>query len=482
MYSGFVQDDWKVTPKLTLNLGLRYDYATWPYEGANRLTNLDPLTGLRFTPANSQVGKSLVKPDKNNFAPRLGLVYQLRPQTVVRAGYGRFYMLFERAGSEDQLGLNLPWLVNNVVTAPNTNSTANNMRLVTGFNLSLDPAAVNPTTVRLRAVNPGAVDPSIDQWNLGIQHQLPGNMVATIDYVGTKGTHLSTLRNLNQPAFNANGTPTSILPYPSLGPIEFRDNGGNSNYHGGELTLEKRFSQGLSFRAAYTYAKSIDESQEHLAAGGTGSFTQNPYNRGERRGPSDFDIRHHLAVSYIYELPFGKGQSHFANGPLSYVLGGWRISGTGGFRTGRPFTRRAGNNDTAIGGARGGGLVSAFADCVRDGSLSGSERTIDRWFDSTAYATPTALNPSTGTVTARLGNCGRNTLRGPSLTNFDMALARVFNFGEERSLEIRWEMFNMFNTPQFALPERNINSGAVGRITALAGDPRLMQFAAKFSF
>jgi hypothetical protein len=450
------------------------------------------VTGLRFTPANSQFGKSLVKPDKNNFAPRIGLVYQLNQETVVRAGYGRFFMLFERAGSEDQLALNLPYLVNNVVTAGTTSQTANNMRLQTGFNLSLNPTAVDPTLVRLRAVNPEAVDPNIDQWNLGIQRQLPGNMVATLDYVGTKGTHLSTLRNLNQPFFNANGTIMNavingklqpVLHYPALGPIEFRDNGGNSNYHGGELTLEKRFSQGLSFRAAYTYSKSIDESQEHLAAGGTGSFTQNAYNRRERRGPSDFDIRHHLALSYIYELPFGQGRSHFTTGALSHVLGGWRLSGTGGFRTGRPFTLRAGNNDTALGGSRGGGLISAFADCLRDGSLSGNERTIDRWFDPTAYATPTALNPTTGLVEARLGNCGRNTLRGPNLTNFDMALARTFNyFGEGRSLEIRWEMFNMFNTTQFALPERNINSGSVGRITALAGDPRLMQFAARFTF
>jgi outer membrane receptor protein involved in Fe transport len=316
MYSGFFQDDWKVTPKFTMNLGLRYDFATWPYEGADRLTNLDPQTGLRFTPANSNFGKSLVKSDKNNFAPRLGLVYQLSSQTVLRAGYGRFYMLFERAGSEDQLGLNLPWLVNNVVTAANNNVTANNMRLVTGFNLSLNPSAVTVTNVRLRAVNPEAVDPSIDQWNFGIQHQLPGNMVATFDYVGTKGTHLSTLKNLNQPLFNANGTIMNavingtlqpVLPYPNLGPIEFRDNGGNSIYHGGELTLEKRFSQGLSFRGAYTFSKSIDESQEHLAAGGTGSFTQNAYNRRERRGLSDFDVRHRLAVSYIYELPFVTG-------------------------------------------------------------------------------------------------------------------------------------------------------------------------------
>ncbi|MBA3569319.1 MAG: TonB-dependent receptor [Pyrinomonadaceae bacterium] len=476
MYSTFFQDDWKVTPQLTLNLGLRYDYATWPYEGADRMTNLDPLTGQKFTPANSKFGRGLVKPDKNNFAPRVGLAYQLTPETVVRAGYGRFYMLFERAGSEDQLALNLPFLVNNTVSAASNSQTANNIRLQTGFNLSLDPSAVNPATVRLRAVNPDSVDPSIDQWNVGIQRLLPGNMVATLDYVGTKGTHLSTLRNLNQQTFNANGVGTGIIPYPNLGPIEYRDNGGNSNYHGGELTLEKRFSRGLSFRAAYTFSKSIDESQEHLAAGGTGSFTQNSYNRGERRGPSDFDVRHRLATSYIYELPLGRGRSYLNEGAVSHILGGWRISGTSGIRTGRPFTVRAGSNDNAIGGPLGsGGLVSAWADCLRDGTLPESERSIDRWFDTTAYAQPAPQN--------RLGTCGRNTLRGPGIVNFDFALARTFNyFGEGRGLELRWEMFNMFNTPQFGLPERNISSTSRGVITSLAGDPRVMQFALKFKF
>jgi outer membrane receptor protein involved in Fe transport len=474
MFSGFVEDDWKLTRKFTMNIGLRYDYATWPYEGADRLTNLDPKTGLKFTPANSPFGRSLVKPDRNNFAPRLGLVYQLTPQTILRAGYGRFFMLFERAGSEDQLALNLPYLVNNVVTAANNNSTANNIRLQTGFNLSLDPNAVNPITVRLRAVNPESVDPTVDQWNIGIQRLLPGNMVATLDYVGTKGTHLSTLRNLNQQTFNANGIGTGIIPYPNLGPIEFRDNGGNSNYHGGEVTLEKRFSEGLSFRVAYTYAKSIDESQEHLAAGGTGSFTQSA-NRRERRGLSDFDIRHHVVAGYIYELPLGRGHSYFNEGVLSHILGGWRISGTVGYRTGRPFTIRAGSNDTPIGGPRGGGLVSAWANCLRDGTLPKGERSIDRWFDTNAYAQPTPQN--------KLGSCGRNTVTGPNLTNVDFALARTFGlFGEGRSLELRWEMFNAFNQAQFGLPERNFNSIAFGKITTLAGDPRLMQFALKFNF
>ncbi|MCA1641665.1 MAG: TonB-dependent receptor, partial [Acidobacteria bacterium] len=386
MFSGFFQDDWKASQKLTLNLGLRYDYATWPYEGANRMANLDPVTGLKFTPATSTVGRSLVKPDKNNFAPRVGLAYQLTPETVVRAGYGRFYMLFERAGSEDQLALNLPFFVQNSIAAANNNSTANNIRLRTGFNLSLDPSTVNPTLVRLRAVNPESVDPSIDQWNIGIQRLLPGNMVVTADYVGTKGTHLSTLRNLNQQLFDANGFGTGIIPYPNLGPIEYRDNGGNSNYHGGELSLEKRFSRGLSFRTAYTYSKSIDFAQEHLETGGTGSFTQNARNLRERRGPSDFDIRHRFVASYVYELPFGKGRSYLSEGVPAALLGGWRISGLSNVRSGRPFTVAANGNNGALGGARGGGLVGAFADCLRDGSLSGDARSIDRWFDTTAYA------------------------------------------------------------------------------------------------
>jgi hypothetical protein len=503
MYSAFFQDDWKVTPKLTANLGLRYDYASWPLEGLDRMTNLDPATGQKFTPANSPFGRGLVEPDRNNFAPRIGLAYQLTPKTVVRAGYGRFFMSFERAGSEDQLALNLPFLVNNLVVAANNNSTAGNARLASGFNLSLDPNTILSDVarvrgVRLRAINPDSVDGTVDQWNLGIQRELGASVVVTLDYVGTKGTHLSTLRNLNQPFFNSNGTVknalvgtsfTPIVPYPDLGPIEFRENNANSMYHGMEASVEKRFSRGLSFRTSYTFSKSIDEAMEHLAAGSTGSFTQNPANvLGERRGLSDFDVRHRFVASYLYELPFGHGREYLTDGLLSYLLGGWRISGLANLRSGRPFTLKAGSNNGTIGGPRGGGLVSAFADCLKDGDLSGSStQNIDRWFDATpgsSYAVPTAANPTkNNAVEARLGNCGRNTLRGPDYINFDFGLGRTFDyFGEGRRLELRWEMFNMFNTPQFGLPQNDVSNSAAGRISTLSGDPRVMQFALKFVF
>jgi hypothetical protein len=472
MYSNFIQDDWKVTPKLTVNLGLRYDFATWPYEGADRMANFDPTNGTRFTPENSPYGRSLVKADKNNFAPRLGVAYQLTQKTVMRVGYGRFYMLFERAGSEDQLALNLPFLVNNVVSATSTGATVNDMRLRTGFNLSLNPSAVNPATVRLRAVNPEAVMPSVDQWNLGFQQLLSNTLVFTVDYVGTKGTHLSVLRNLNQQFFNADGTGTGIIPFPQFGPIEFRDNGGNSIYHGVEFTLEKRLSRGLSFHTAYTYSKSIDQAQEHLFSGGSNSMMQNARDLRQQRGRSDFDYRHRFVASYLYEIPLGRGHKYFASGIGDYLLGGWRISGVSNMRSGRPFTIFASTNNSLVGNR--GGLANAVADCLRDGTLPDAARSVDKWFDPIAYSVPTP---------ARLGNCGRNTLDGPGLINFDFSLARSFNyFGEGRSLEFRWEIFNIFNHAQFGLPERNRASSAVGRISTLAGDPRVMQFALKFYF
>src|SRR5438067_12997067 len=201
-------------------------------------------------------------------------------------------MLFERAGSEDQMYLNPPWLINNSVTAANTASTANNMRLDTGFNLSLNPATINLTTIRLRAVNPNNVQPEVDQWSLGVERQMPRQTVLTIEYVGTKGTHLSILRNLNQQYFDAGGFPTGVIPYANLGAIEFRDNVGNSTYHGLELSAQKRFSKGLSFQLAYTCSHSIAEAAEHLSAQGSGgSFLQNEPDLTAQRGASGFDLR-----------------------------------------------------------------------------------------------------------------------------------------------------------------------------------------------
>jgi outer membrane receptor protein involved in Fe transport len=480
MTSFFFQDEWKLTPKLTFNYGLRYDYATWPHDARNRLTNLDPATGQLFTPANSTYGNGLVQPDKNNWAPRLGLAYQLGSKWVLRTGYGRFYQLFERIGSEDQMDLNLPWLVNNVVSTSSTTVPVNGMRVATGFNLSLDPSAVDPTSVRVRAVNPQSVMPSIDQWNAGFQRLLPGDAVLTVDYVGTKGTHLSILRNLNQQYLNPDGTPTHVIPFPALGPIEYRDNMGNSTYNGLEATLSKRFSHGLQLRAAYTYSHSIDDVRDNLFGGSSASIVGDAYNVvGTNRGNSEFDFRQWFSLSYVYQIPEIPALANSTSGgarALRQVFRDWRISNFTTARTGRPFTIVAGSNAGTLGdrGNLSGGS-GYYADCLGNGALSSSQRTIARWFNTADYARPN--NP------IRLGTCGRNTLFGPDLVQFDFNLTRSFNyFGEGRRLEFRWDMLNAFNNTHFGLPNSDVTSGQFGQITSLSGDPRVMQFALKFYF
>jgi hypothetical protein len=421
-----------------------------------------------------------VRSDKNNLAPRVGLAWQMGPRTVWRAGYGRFYMLFERAGSEDQMGLNLPWVVNNAVGAASVNETVNNMRVRTGFNLSLDPAVIenDPARLRLvrqRAVSPDSVMPTVDKWSFGLQHRLPADVVVSLDYVGTKGTHLSVLRNLNQQRFNPDGSPggPATVRFPALGAVEYRENSVNSHYHGLDASLDKRFSRGVAFGLAYTFSKSIDYAMEHLFSGGSSSFMQNAHNLKEQRGRSDFDYRHRLVLHYNYEPPLGKGGSHLTQGPGAWLLGNWRISGITVLRSGRPFTIFYGANNGRVGVP--GGLANALADRLRDGNLPTDQRKPDRWFDQAAFAPPPGPRV--------LGNSGRNILDGPGAVNFDFALARTFPyFGEGRSLEFRWEVFNAFNTPQFGLPDNNRASGAFGTISRLAGDARLMQFALKFYY
>ncbi len=471
MWSGFVQDDWKLKPNLTLNLGLRYDFATWPYEGRNRAANLDLQTGQQvFAKDGSLEDRTLVKTDKNNFAPRIGIAWSVNEKTVIRAGYGRFYQLFERYGSEDQLGLNPPFLLNAQETT--TSRTQPIFFLQDGFPAKYrDPANIDLRRIRLRSVNPESVMPEADQWNFGVQRLLPAQMVLTLDYVGTKGTHLSVLRNPNF----LPGRPSANFQnriYPNLGDVQLRENAANSNYNALNATLEKRFSRGLSFRAAYTYSKAIDVAGQPLNSGGSTSV-QNPLDFLALRGLSDYDYRHRFVSAFVYELPFGKGKDYFTGGVAAWVVGGWRVSGIFTHRTGRPFSVTAGENGTLVGSS-----ATPQANRIADGRLDGDQRSIDRWFDLAAFSVP-----RTADGLATFGNAGRGILIGPSLTNFDFAIARNFRFTERWRLEFRWESFNLANTPQFGLPASNISApGNAGRITTLAGDPRVMQFALKLVF
>jgi hypothetical protein len=476
MYSFFVQDDIKISPKLTMNLGLRYDYSAPAIDAKNRLANFDPAGSgaLVLAKSGSIEDRALVRADKNNWAPRIGLAYQINSKTVWRMGYGIFYSLFDRNGSEDQLALNPPNLVNNNISLGAT-ATAPLFLLKDGFPRNfLDPNAPGLLTrVRVRAANPNAPNAYVQQWSAGFQRELPMHLFIEADYVGTKSTRLNTLRNFNQPLF-----PNGPLPYPNFQQIEYRDPLGNSVYHGLDLTVERRFAAGFTFRSAFTYSRSIDNAPDQLNT--NASFGQNGRDFRNWRGPSDFDVPRRWVTSYVYELPFGKGKKMASSGAAAYILGGWRISGGLTFQDGRPFTPTANSNNSAI----DRGLQTALPSVVGPAFVPGD---VDCYFYSSRRAACKSLFPNATDflvipTPAAYGNVGRNILRAPGTRITDFALHKDFPFMETRSLQFRWEMFNMANTTHLGFPGRDVSGGSGGSITTLGTDARIMQFALRLKF
>jgi len=486
MISGFAQDDWKATPKLTLNLGLRYEFATPALEGKNQMANFDPTAnggsgGLVFAKSGGLQSRSLVQPNYKNFAPRFGVSYSIDAKTVIRGGYGYYYSLFERFGSENQLALNPPFLINKTPAVAG-NSKTPVLIAQNGFPAGfVDPANVNLSQLQayhIRAVNPHQPAPNVQQWSFGFQRELPLHFTADINYVGTKSTHLDVLNDLNQPTFN-NGVTTNISPFSNFGYIEYQNSIGYGNYNGLEATVSRRFNNGFSFRAAYTYSHSLDNAPQELESGS--GAPPDGRNYAGWYGRSDFDIPHRVSFNYVYELPFGKGKSFINQGVLGYILGGFRTSGVYTYYDGRPFTINGGSLSSAL-----DPYGAATATIYRIGMpvIVGSP---DCWFyasknskcaaKSSGLSDAFALPPS-----GAIGNSGRNTLRGPGVNVFDAALLREFPLHDTANLEFRWEVFNVTNTTEFGQPNNNFSSGSTGQITSLAGDPRVMQLALRLSF
>jgi Carboxypeptidase regulatory-like domain/TonB dependent receptor-like, beta-barrel/TonB-dependent Receptor Plug Domain len=460
MYSVFAQDDWKPTSNVTVNAGIRYDFMTPQLERDNHISNFDRATAtLLQAKAGSIEDRALVKPDRNNFAPRIGLTYTPTPKWVMRTGYGVFYNLYDRIGSEDQLSLNLPFLINGN-RANATVGTGPIFFLKNGFPSDfLDPSRVTIAQVRVRAINPAGDKSYFQQWSGGIQREITPTIVVSADYVGTKGSKIWTLRNLNQP-----DPVTKLVPYPTVNSfIEYADQDGSSRYNGLELTLERRFRAGVGFRVAYTLSKATDNSGEHLFSGGSPSFLQDARNRDSWFGPADQDTRQRVAGNWILDVPVGTGRRWASSGPLAPILGGFTFSGVVTARTGRPFTVRQSSNNV-------GTSMTGLPNRIGDGE---GAKTVDSWFNLTAFqAVPSGT----------FGNSGRNILRGPGLWNVDAALNRRFTIGGRRAIEARWEVFNLFNTVQLGLPDPNISNSTAGTISSLAGDPRVMQFALRVVF
>ena len=458
---GFVQDDWKATPNLTVNLGLRYDFITPALEASNRQTNFNPAGSgsLLFAKSGSLEDRGLVKPDRNNLAPRIGVVYKLDDKTVLRGGWGIFYNLFDRVGSEDQLALNVPGLVNNNVTQTSGSPVFFLQQGMPSTSFltppNLDPAAGQLTRLRIRAVNNTAPKTTINQASVGMQRELTAGIVATADFIYTRGSHMASLINLNQPLPNAAGNNAlGALPYPRFGFIEWRDQNGKSAYKGVDTGVEKRFSRGHAFGVAYTYGNSKDNTSEQLTTQGSNAFPQNARDFSNWYGPSDYDVTHRLSANFVVNLPLGH----------NVIARDWVYSGVYAWRSGRPFTVNQSNNNV---GTNMTGLPNVT------GSTDGPQ-TVDQWFNTGAFqAVPSGT----------FGNELRNRLRGPSYKSFDMTLQRNLKFSQRYVATLRWDVFNLFNTTNFGLPNRNISDATTfGTISSLAGDARIMQLAVRFAF
>ncbi|MBI3427619.1 MAG: TonB-dependent receptor [Acidobacteria bacterium] len=485
----FFQDDYKVTSKLTLNVGLRYEYATPPVEKENRFANFDPVTGKDvFAKDGGIFERALIHPDRNNVAPRFGFAYSPTSRWVVRGAYGIFYNHTVRQGREGLLGFNPPFLVDNLLQTSVTGAaavvSAAVFRLVDGYPAGLlNPASLAPTIGR-RAQDANQRTAYIQQFNFGIQYELLKDLLFDVAYVGNKGTKLNGFRNLNQRAVitNANGSQAAgNRPYPAFGDIQWMENRVGATYNSLQARLEKRFSHGLTGLVSYTWGKALTGSPDHISTSGggagfdTGTFRepQDGNNTRADRGLAEFDVKQRFVASYVWELPFGKGRK-FGNDwhkATDFVLGGWQVTGIHALQGGLGLTATLGGGSVLnIGGER-----RARPNLVGNPELSDSQRTLNRWFNVDAFQPAFTPSPQA------FGTAGVGVMRGPGLVNFDYTLAKDFHLTERKRFQFRTELFNAFNHANFGPPNIARESTGFGQILS-AANARIIQFALKFYF
>lgn len=472
-YSGFIMDDWKVSDRLTLNLGLRYDNISPPVEVRDRQLTFDfARQQVVFAKPGSWRDRAFTDIKNDAFAPRFGFAYSLTAKTVMRGAYGIFWA-FEDNGTFNP-AFNFPFRFNAAFPSDQINPSSA-IRLDTGF-----PAnALTEFVPRFQSlgVRDGNLRPAyIQQWNYTLERQL-GSLVLAASYVGNKGTHLARLVQRNQPVPGP-GNINDRRPVPGYGNINTVESSGDSIYHGLLVKAEKRFTQGLSFLLSYTFSKAIENSGSP-ALDSTPAGTdqpQDPRNLRLDRGLSPNDVRHRFVYSYVYELPFGKGKPFLTNlnRGLDLILGGWQMNGVTTLQSGRHFTVI---NSFDVSNT---GTSNPRADQLRDYHLPRDQRTVSRFIDTSAFAVQAPFS---------YGNAGRNSVEGPGQVNFDMSFFKNFVLNRDSSgnfrpntIQFRAEFFNIFNTPQFFIPNRTLGTPQFGSITDVVNSGRQIQFAMKFIF
>jgi opacity protein-like surface antigen len=484
----FLQDDFKATSRLTLNLGLRYVTYFSPYDRGNVLSNFvpaawnpaqaprvdpstgvlapntgDPLNGIVVAGKNSPHGRKLTENNANLLGPRFGFAWApfRDKKTSVRGGYGIFHTR-PMLGTFLDTGLSNPPFSRSV-------SLLNPLLLNPGA--GVEPASAPPSLI---AVSLPMLAPSVQQWSFGVQREVFPRAVLGVNYVGTHATHLMRPVNINAPEAGVAGASpgnrvNALRPYLGYGSISYRESSGSSVYHSMQVSFNRRVSGKLTVGVAYTWGKSIDDGSSERA---DGDLPPNKRNIRAERGPSDFDRTQIFTANFIWHLP------RLARGPLAQpvlrgALDGWQLSGITRMWSGQPLDVTMSYDVAGIGGTQ-----NQRPDVIADAK---GTRTPEAWFNREAFA-----RPANGTF----GNLGRNALRGPGVNKWDLALLKNFRVREGKNLQFRGEMFNAFNHPSFTTVGRTLNTTATG-VNPLASnfavvtdtrDARVVQFALKLTF
>jgi hypothetical protein len=524
-FAGYFQDNWKLSPKLTLNLGVRYELFSpigeqfgrqstfnidnltlYIPKGNNQNTPLTPnfnapatINGVTFpalfttpiTVSRGKVSPYMIPWDKTDIAPRLGFAYNIMPKTVIRGFYGIFYGGEENQGGNPNRGESAPFNESPSLGRPAGVSQfqadplfANGLAtggLAVGFPTNVFNG-FPVSSLQFRSIAQDFRNAMVTEWNLAIQQQLPGQMALELAYLGNHQSHqlLQPDPNPCPTVFTTNTSIScnSLRLYPDIGSISGTASFGFGNYNALTASLQKRLTSGLQFQTSYTYGHSLANSGTTLS-GSTGLYNQDMTDVSKSYTTASWDVRHNFVSSFNYELPFGKGKQYGGNvnRALQTVLGNWQVNGVLSLRTGQPITLRS--NGCLMVSEDSGACGPTLATGSANGAPSGG-RSPNEWFNTANFV---PINQLTLSQRLSQGNVGLQSNVGPPNRTLDFSIFKDFAFTERYKLEFRAEGTNVANTPQFSAPDTNQQDGNFGRVTATnSGTERHIQFELRLQF
>ena len=458
----FINDRIQLRPNLTLSAGVRYEFVSPPVDRTDRANLFDTASQTLVQVGTNGVPRSGYQTQRSNFAPRIGLAWTLagEEKTVVRAGYGIYFDQPALASGEG-LYFNAPFFDFRVFFTDPGSGTL--LTLTDPF-----PASFPfPTPPSALAFQPDLETPYMQHWSVNVQQSLGPGRIVEAGYTGTKGTHLLTARDINQPS--ASPVVPNFRPLPQFGDVNIVESRANSSYNSLQVRFQQDWQSGLTLLGGYTWSKSNDDASNFFPSSGDPNFPQDSFNVGAERGRSNFDARHRLSISYVYELPFTGAATE---GIRKTLLSGWQTAGVLNFQSGRPFTAallpEIDNSNTGFSILGFGG--NDRPNLVGDTNLA--QPGPNGWFDASAFAFP---------AFGSFGNAGRNILEGPGFQTFNLSLIKETKVREVGTFQFRAEFFNALNRTNFHLPDNFLGSPTFGRIQS-AGDPRRIQFGFKYLF